>query len=376
MSLNNKKTVQDFILEMIKKTDEQQRNSKRILPGIFADSPFHDRRPPREFKDSSFLYARSYFADIGLRPFGGIMYWESPDLEISPVNNDFALTTNLIAGQTYKLRCTVRNRGDLNVPSAKVEFWLVTPSLGFSTRYAKKVGVVGAWVNPYSSAEVALSYTVPASDVGHKCLFARIFSFSPLDIPLDDYGLNPTIDRHIAQKNLNIIAQGSNYSFNLIHAPNANVVLKISALKWADLQKTGMNMHHDLNPVKLDRVLKNVVFRPTNRDIESSTRGNNTTFYFNGHSEFSRQMQKKIFDEMREFLRMNQKEEINENQFRETLHQFRQLSKDRDMTNFHLDTSRLAVPHNSFGGFHLTATDQNTNEEIGGITIIVTHNER
>ena len=39
--------------------------------------------------------------------------------------------SELVAGGTYRFTAVVRNRGDLMVPSAKVEFWLVNPTLGF-----------------------------------------------------------------------------------------------------------------------------------------------------------------------------------------------------------------------------------------------------
>src|SRR5687767_11091597 len=78
-----------------------------------------DRRPPEEFHDSSFLYMRSYDADLGVRPFTGVDHWRSPDITLSPVTSVSAYTTSLNAGETYLIRCALRNRGDLAVPSAK-----------------------------------------------------------------------------------------------------------------------------------------------------------------------------------------------------------------------------------------------------------------
>ena len=94
------------------------------------------------------------------------------------------------------------------VPSAKVEFYLVNPSLGFDTRYATKLGVAAGRVQAHGASEVSLDYRVPPTLSGHRCLFARVFSFSPLDLPIDDFALDPRIDRHIGQLNLNIVGTG------------------------------------------------------------------------------------------------------------------------------------------------------------------------
>ena len=62
---------------------------------------------------------------------------------------------------------------------------------------------------------------------GHRCLFARVFSFSPLDLPLDDYALSPVPDRHIAQLNLNIVANGDKLLLDWFHLPNADEQLEL-----------------------------------------------------------------------------------------------------------------------------------------------------
>jgi hypothetical protein len=122
------------------------------------------------------------------------------------------------------------------VPSAKVEFYLVDPSLGFDTRYATKLGVAADRVQPYGATEIALDYRVPPSLSGHRCLFARVFSFSPLDLPVDDYALDPRIDRHVAQLNLNIVAQAASFSFDWVHHLNAAERLEIVPMTAATVR--------------------------------------------------------------------------------------------------------------------------------------------
>jgi hypothetical protein len=52
-------------------------------------------------------------------------------------------------------------------------------------------------------------------------MFARTWSFSPLDKPFDLFALDPRLDRHIGQKNLNFVPQAVPYMFNIVHQPNA-----------------------------------------------------------------------------------------------------------------------------------------------------------
>ena len=48
-----------------------------------------------------------------------------------------------------------------------------------------------------------------------------MFSFAPLDIPVDDFALNPVIDRHVAQQNLDIVAASKSFVLDWVHHRNA-----------------------------------------------------------------------------------------------------------------------------------------------------------
>lgn len=236
---------------------ELQERRRQYLEGIGelqAAFKRRDRRPPGEFKDSSFLYLRSYPADIGNRPFSNIPFWRSPDIRLTPVTSVGPYTTELIAGETYRIRCTLRNRGDLAVPSAKVELFLTDPTLGFDTRFATRLTGIGtvptAWVNPDGSDDTEFIWTVPPTESGHKCLFARAFSFSPLDLPADDFALDPCSDRHIAQQNLNIVGQSQAFSFNLVHAANALVRIELRPLDRDALLGLDHPVTADVTPAK------------------------------------------------------------------------------------------------------------------------------
>jgi hypothetical protein len=228
----------EYLRSLLKQRDERA-NPEAIaeLQRLFKR---RDRRPPEQFHDSSFLYMRSYDADLGVRPFSGIVHWHSPDLTLSPITGVGAYTTSLNAGDTYVIRCALRNRGDIGVPSAKVELFLTDPTLGFDTRFASNLTlgrVPSTWVPADANAAVEFTYTVPPTESGHKCLFARTFSFSPLDLPIDDFALDPRLDRHVAQQNLNIVGQAQAYSFGMVHLPNARLRIQLRALEPEELLK-------------------------------------------------------------------------------------------------------------------------------------------
>lgn len=225
-------TIAGHVAELDARAAKSQDDARRTLNPLFQRGD--DRKQgPKDFVESSYLYMRSCDADAGSRPIPCPVFWVSPDLRIAPLSNLGAPTRELRAGDAYRLTATVRNRGDLMVPSAKVEFWLVNPSLGFDVRFATKVGVAAGRVQAHGASEVSLDYVVPPAVSGHRCLFARVFSFSPLDIPLDDYALDPLIDRHVAQLNLNIVAQAQTLLLDWVHLRNAAERLEIVPMTTA-----------------------------------------------------------------------------------------------------------------------------------------------
>ena len=132
-------TAVEYLRSLLKQRDLYSQEAIAELQRVFKR---RDRRPPEEFHDSSFLYMRSYDADLGVRPFSGVVHWHSPDITLSPLTGVGAYTTMLNAGDTYLIRCSLRNRGDIGVPSAKVELFLTDPTLGFDTRFATNLSLI------------------------------------------------------------------------------------------------------------------------------------------------------------------------------------------------------------------------------------------
>jgi hypothetical protein len=233
MPENSFDEIHAYIAELRDRARKSQAESHDVLDPLYLE---RDRKPPGDFVESSFLYMRSCDADNGSRPFPCPVFWLSPDLRVAPLSNLTAPTRELVAGGTYRFTAVVRNRGDLIVPSAKVEFWLVTPTLGFDTRFAAKIGVAADRVMAFSATEVSVDYTVPPTVSGHRCLFARVFSFAPLDIPVDDFALNPVIDRHVAQQNLDIVAASESFVLDWVHHRNAMEAFEIVPMDAASLR--------------------------------------------------------------------------------------------------------------------------------------------
>lgn len=235
MPTQNLEALRAYLATLRAQAAKSQADARRTLNPLFRE---RDRRTggPRDFIESSYLFLRACDADVGSRPAPCPVFWLSPDLRAAPVTDLGAHTTALEAGRTYRFTATVRNKGDLHVPACTVEFWLVTPSLGFDTRFATKLGVASGRVMAYGATEIAIDYTVPPTVAGHRCLFARAFSFSPLDLPLDDYALDPRYDRHIAQRNLEIVAQASTLTLDWVHAWNARERVEIVPMTAAQVR--------------------------------------------------------------------------------------------------------------------------------------------
>lgn len=192
-----------------------------------------ERRPPGVVTPSSFLYMRTLDADLGDRPLAPGRHWHSPDLNLTPVSNPGQITTDLEAGETYGVACTLRNRGDLRVPNAQVELFLTDPTLGFDTRFAQRLTgstPLAGTVPGFGQTTLTFSYKVPRNESGHKCLFARAYSFMPQEIPVDPYILDPRMDRRIAQQNLNIAAADEPFPFQIVHPLNGRVLVEIRPL--------------------------------------------------------------------------------------------------------------------------------------------------
>ncbi|MBP9503554.1 MAG: hypothetical protein KBF17_15455 [Candidatus Promineofilum sp.] len=356
---------------------------KRIIP-LFQDNDQHlERRPPRHFVDSSFLYVRSFNGDDGNRPFSNQVYWLSPDILISPVSNPGVYTRTLNAGEMYNLQCYVHNRGDMVAPSIKVEFWLTDPSLGFDTRYATHLTlgrVPTIWVNPYSSGVAQVTYTVPPTESGHKCLFARLFSFSPVDLPIDDFRLEPPLDRHIGQSNLHIVPQAQPFMFNVIHPPNAELIIQFDSMGFEELLSLNYPVMGDVMPFRdiptggwTERT--GVDLSDTDAQVIDFGRENNQLFLATHDPEEIdwaaqveiRQMIKRVQAEIDAGLTRRA-------DHRDLFAKYREINGRTRRSTFKMHTPDIGLAPNQAIGLHIRSFDHGNPEEaevLGGITLLI-----
>ena len=341
-----------------------------------------DRKPPEEFHDSSFLYMRSYDADVGVRPFSNIVHWHSPDITLSPVTSVGAYTTSLVAGNTYLIRCSLRNRGDLAVPSAKVELFLTDPTLGFDTRFATNLTlgrVPSAWVGSGASAAAEFVYTVPPAESGHKCLFARTFSFSPLELPVDDFQLDPRIDRHVAQQNLNIVGQSQAYSFQWVHAPNARHRFELQALQPEALLALRHPVLADVTPAAefprqgWGRLARIELKEPATAELAVREAREGVTVESIDREGLDLDAQRELNAAVRETLRAVYAGETSLSKHRDLFARFRAMNAQARRSTFTMTIPDLGLDLGQAVGVEVRSVDANADppEVVGGITLII-----
>lgn len=415
MSLENLNRANEIIKKLRGQREEKGKRFRETWHKVNEGSPIKRRPIPNDFKDSSYLYIRSYDGDNGSRPGANVAYWRSPDVVVSPVSSLNSYTTELNTGTLYNIKCLVHNKGDLNVPSAKVEFYLTTPSLGFDTRFGKKLGIAATWVNCYSSSEVNIRYLVEPSDAGHKCLFARVFSFSPLDVPLHDTLLNPVQDRHVGQKNLNIAGQSTQMQLNILHMPQARLTVRfvplakdtilatrhpvVADFRIIDKPRGRADFKMDFAKKRDERVMGTPVtgnhireVKPIARPINMTNRlrdllkgiglkieqpdkieSKDTTFNFefNQEGKFNLEEQKRIEGEMRRIEKIILSGERKASHFKKEIDEYRRMNLERRMTLLTVDIPHLGLQKGELAGYDVVATNAINGEIFGGITLLV-----
>ena len=201
-------------METLKFIRERRQKAKKNIE-IFQNSRDfkamrqHEKRPPKPYRDKTFLYIKGYDSDTGNRPMpAGTVFWMSPDIEIfdgtTPIANN-----QLVAGKNYQIAVTVRNGGDLPCYSCHVELFICNPSLGFDPVHGTLLGVQTTQVQAQGDTTLSFPIVATSAMIGHRCLFARVFSFVNNDLPSSATTFPVVADRHIGQQNLNIIQQNN-----------------------------------------------------------------------------------------------------------------------------------------------------------------------
>lgn len=368
--------VQAYIDELRGRAGEAQDDAKRNLNPLFGRE--EQGRPPREFVESSFLFIRSCDGDVGSRPVPCPAFWLSPDVRVAPLANLGMPTRELTAGATYRFSAVVRNRGDLPVPSAKVEFHLCDPTLGFDTRFATKLGVSAARVQAHGAAEVFLDYAIPPSLSGHRCLFARVFSFSPLDLPVDDFGLSPVVDRHVAQLNLNIVGQGAQLVLNWIHLPNAADRLEIGPMDERMIQQLRFESVKALELVEGERWQEvqgrlEIEFTPgEGRAVDAQRTENGLEVVSRDRDGFPLERQAELTQQMLEALQALENGRGDAREFKPLFKEYRAMNARSVRSQVTLTLPDVGLERGQAVGVDVLKRSAVTGEVAGGIGLFVT----
>jgi hypothetical protein len=183
---------------------------KRISGRTVRSKRGGDEKKPHEAHDTSYLYMQAHEGDNGDRP-APQPYWVSPDINLLAENTSSSdvdeVTSGIVPGKQYYIECTVRNKGDLDVPSASVEIHLWNPTLGCTVSNSKLIGIAATRVPSMGYKTLVFPWVPETDDGGHKCLIGRVYSFSPMDFPSDFEALDPCNDRHVAMQNLLILEE-------------------------------------------------------------------------------------------------------------------------------------------------------------------------
>ncbi len=360
-------------LELIHKLkDDAKRDWERFLKSpknkeLFGD----DDEKPRDFKDKTFLYIASYEGDVGIRPVpSGTTVWNSPNIELYNSSGELIPTNELAKGQKHRIEVKVHNDGDMTCNSCIVELFICNPSLGFNRPSATQIGIQSVNVLGHDEALVNFDFIPDEEDVGHRCLFARAYSYVTVDMPDSAETFFPRTDRHIGQQNCNIISQGNEFEFNIVNTlqiEQANIRLKITQNKTL-VQNFKLKGLADLNTTKRKFTAKRFLVL---KNKESKLK---TTQNFKTNKTESKTTKYLIVKLIIYLISLLWKSKIDTEKYEE-------IKKDGKNTWAHeftpgVNKMTLRIPYffifkKSATIFNIEAIDVNTKASIGGITLIV-----
>lgn len=157
------------------------------------------------FEGRSFLLIRDHPSDDGTEPLDpSLPGWLSPDIVV--IKPDGSRGGEAVAQQNNQVEVTVHNRGGIGVVDAEVEAFLCGPSTGWTPATAFQVGFGFLSIPGYSAAQLAMPWMPTPSQVGHNCLMARVRSIVPNDGYYNGSMFDVRGDRHVAQRNIHVLA--------------------------------------------------------------------------------------------------------------------------------------------------------------------------
>lgn len=139
----------------------------------------------------------------------GTPWWESMAIWTVPGTDPSGPQGQPVAGQPCYVWAHVLNTGNSPVENATVNFYWANPGVGFDRTTATPIGTAFVSLGAGDAADVlCLTAWIPAFvNGGHECVLAEAFhpSFDPLP---SGSAFNVPADRHVAQRNLSVLAMG------------------------------------------------------------------------------------------------------------------------------------------------------------------------
>jgi hypothetical protein len=135
----------------------------------------------------------------------GNPWWLSPDIWTVPGDDPEGPAGTPTVGVPAYLWANVRNGGTTDVGNATVRFYWANPNAGFDRNSANLIGSAFVSLNAGQAQDVlCLTPWIPAFvNGGHECVLAEAFHTSdPLTTGIN---FEVTTDRHVAQRNLNVV---------------------------------------------------------------------------------------------------------------------------------------------------------------------------
>jgi hypothetical protein len=175
---------------------EQRENEYRRLIERLAHG---DRRD-----QTAWLLLRYAAPDLGIRPIPpGQVFWDSPDLWVES-SDPFG---NPVASEQNYLHARVFNLGAFMASPVKVDFYWANPALGLGPNTMNFIGSEYVEIPSVSAVDVrcATAWVPAVVNGGHECVMVNCscWLLDPTTHPFQ-----PTLDRHVGQRNLHVV-QGS-----------------------------------------------------------------------------------------------------------------------------------------------------------------------
>lgn len=198
-----------------------------VEPCDFGVPPWDTWPGTRDHLYLPYLLMRANAGDLGARPVVG-PFWESPDiLLLAGVDPSAApdrppdLGQTALAGRPNTLYAHVWNFGRSSAPNIVVEFHWCDPALGIGPAGLHLVGVTTLSLGDRSSGHNHTIVKCPVAWVptfvngGHECLLVRVWDES--SDGLGDPPWDAALNRHVAQRNIHVVAAGDQPHLALLH---------------------------------------------------------------------------------------------------------------------------------------------------------------